>query len=123
MSDPQHPQSPSGYSPLAQAPTQWTLASIASAWIVSMFLAGGLSHPEPEGLGNAEPITRLRIDVNTAGVRELSLLPGVGPVLARRIVSNRERLGHFGSVDDLDRVHGVGKKTIERLGDACEVRR
>ena len=88
-----------------------------------MLLAGGLSRSEPDGSGIAESITQLRIDVNSADVRELSLLPGVGPVLAQRIVSNRERLGDFGSVDDLARVHGVGPKTIERLGDVCEVSR
>ena len=123
MPDPQLPQSPPPYSPLTRTPTQWTLALIASAWILSMLLVGGLSRPEPDGSRIAESITQLRIDVNTAGVRELSLLPGVGPVLARRIVSNRERLGDFGSVDDLARVHGVGPKTIERLGDVCEVSR
>jgi competence ComEA-like helix-hairpin-helix protein len=123
MSDPQLPQSPPGYSPLARTPTQWTLALIASVWIFSMCLAGGMSRPDPSGPGIAESTTLLRIDVNTADARELSLLPRVGPVLARRIVSNRERLGQFGSVEDLIRVHGLGPKTISGLGDVCEVSR
>ena len=61
--------------------------------------------------------------LNTADARELSLLPGVGPMLARRIVENRERLGQFACVDELHRVHGVGPKTLERLGEVCEANR
>ncbi|PYN96545.1 MAG: hypothetical protein DMD91_21105 [Candidatus Rokuibacteriota bacterium] len=42
-------------------------------------------------------------------------LPGVGPVLANRIVSARESDGPFASVDDLRRVSGVGPTRIERF--------
>jgi len=55
------------------------------------------------------------IDLNRATPAELSLLPGVGPVLADRIVRNRERHGGFSSIAEIDRVHGVGDKTIERM--------
>jgi competence protein ComEA len=57
----------------------------------------------------------IQIDLNRAHARELTLLPGVGPVLARRIVENRNRLGPFESVDALARVDGIGDKTIERI--------
>ena len=123
MSGPQLSQIRLEYSPLARTPTQWTLASIAAAWMLSMLLAGGLSRVEPDASKITESTTLLRIDLNTADVRELTLLPRVGPVLARRIVSNREQLGHFGSVEDLARVQGVGPKTIQGLGDVCEVSR
>ncbi len=133
MSDPQLPQcsreySPAEYSPLAQTPVQWTLAMIAAAWMLSMWLGvgwlgGGMSSPQRDAAESSGSATLLRIDVNVADERELSLLPGVGPVLARRIVSNRERQGQFGSVDELQRVHGVGPKTIERLGEVCEANR
>ena len=56
-----------------------------------------------------------RIDLNTASVSELELLPDVGPTLAERIVVDRERLGLFESLDDLDRVEGVGPRTIAGL--------
>ena len=55
------------------------------------------------------------IDVNTAGVDELQLLPGIGEVRARAIVRAREDDGPFGSVDELQRVSGIGPKTVERL--------
>lgn len=55
------------------------------------------------------------IDVNTAGQAELELLPGIGPALARRIIEDREANGAFERVEDLDRVSGIGPKTVERL--------
>lgn len=45
----------------------------------------------------------------------LDLLPGVGPVLATRLVAARREYGRFRSWDDVDRVRGIGPKTIERL--------
>ncbi len=56
-----------------------------------------------------------RIDLNTASASELELLPDVGPTLAARIVDDREQLGPFQSIDDLDRVEGVGPRTIAGL--------
>jgi competence ComEA-like helix-hairpin-helix protein len=58
-----------------------------------------------------------RIDVNTATAAELELLPGIGPALARRIVDDRAERGPFRTLDDLDRVHGIGPRTVERLRD------
>jgi len=56
-----------------------------------------------------------RLDVNEATVDQLERLPGIGPVTAARIVSDRGANGPFLSVDDLDRVKGVGPKTIEKI--------
>lgn len=55
------------------------------------------------------------INVNTASAAELEGLPDIGPVLAARIVADRERNGPFRSVDDLDRVAGIGSATLARL--------
>jgi competence protein ComEA len=46
---------------------------------------------------------------------ELSLLPGVGETLARRIVESRSKHGRFADLDDLRRVRGIGPKTLERI--------
>lgn len=54
------------------------------------------------------------IDVNAAGIEELIRLPGVGAVLAARIVEARE-VERFTSVDDLRRVRGLGPSKFERL--------
>ncbi len=63
----------------------------------------------------------LRLDLNTAGMRELSLLPSVGPTLAARIVENRERWGTFRTVEELGRVHGIGDKSIAAIRPYCYV--
>lgn len=56
-----------------------------------------------------------RIDINTAPEAELMLLPGIGPRLAERVVGNRERHGPFTSLEDLQRVHGIGPRTVEHI--------
>jgi competence protein ComEA len=59
-------------------------------------------------------ITPLVVDVNLASPGLLAALPGVGPVLAERIATERERMP-FGDADDLGRTHGIGPATIARL--------
>lgn len=61
--------------------------------------------------GGAEP----KVRVNTATKEELETLPGIGPTLAAAIVDVRERGGPFRRVEDLQRVPGIGARTIERL--------
>ncbi len=53
--------------------------------------------------------------LSSAPADSLDLLPGVGPVLATRLVAVRRDRGPFRSWDDVDRVRGIGPKTIERL--------
>ena len=64
-----------------------------------------------------------QVDINRATSRDFELLPGIGPVIARRIVESRNDHGAFKSVEDLDRVHGVGRKTIENLRDFLTINR
>jgi competence protein ComEA len=54
------------------------------------------------------------LDLNTATVAELDRLPGIGPVLAARIVAEREKRP-FASVNDLRRVSGIGPKKLDAL--------
>lgn len=55
------------------------------------------------------------VNVNRASTEALSTLPGIGPVLSRRIAAHRRRKGPFGSVQALKRVPGIGERTIGRL--------
>lgn len=55
------------------------------------------------------------IDLNRASAEDLVALPRIGPVLARRIIKERERRGPYRSADDLTRVKGIGPKTVQRL--------
>lgn len=55
------------------------------------------------------------VNVNTATEADLERLPGIGPVLARRIVQHRESRGLFRRLDDLLEVEGIGPKLFRRL--------
>jgi competence protein ComEA len=55
------------------------------------------------------------VDVDRASAAELETLPRVGPVLARRIVADRDSLGPFGSLAGLGRVKGVGDAMLRAL--------
>lgn len=55
------------------------------------------------------------IDLNTAGVAELDLLPGVGEATARAIIEYRTKHGRFRSVEELDRVPGIGPAKLARI--------
>nr|WP_246314516.1 ComEA family DNA-binding protein [Kineococcus aurantiacus] len=61
------------------------------------------------------------VDLNTASAADLDALPGVGEVLAGRIVAWREENGPFTSVDDLGEVQGIGPKVLEDLRDRVRV--
>ena len=52
-----------------------------------------------------------RVNVNTATAAELEALPGIGPVIARRIVEGRP----YRSVEELEQVKGIGKKRLEEI--------
>ncbi|MFN3974257.1 MAG: ComEA family DNA-binding protein [Dehalococcoidia bacterium] len=62
------------------------------------------------------------LDLNTADAQALEALPGIGSVLAQRIVEFRTRYGPFTQVDDLLKVQGIGPKTLERLRPLVTVR-
>jgi competence protein ComEA len=55
------------------------------------------------------------VDLNRADTAELDALPGIGPVLARRIVEYRRQHGPFRRVEELRAVRGVGPRLLERL--------
>ncbi|MCC6876005.1 MAG: helix-hairpin-helix domain-containing protein [Sandaracinaceae bacterium] len=81
--------------------------------------------PEPEAPGApATPLaTGGALDVNTASAADLSLLPRIGPTLARRIVEERDARGPYGSLEELaSRVRGVGPRTVEGLRGLAEAR-
>ena len=63
--------------------------------------AGGAGVSRGAGLGG-------KLNLNRATVNELDGLPGVGPVLAKRIVEYRNTKGNFSSIDELQKVSGIG---------------
>ncbi len=76
--------------------------------------AATLPSPRPSPLqGAGEPTST--VNVNTATEADLERLPGIGPVLARRIVQYREAKGLFRRLDDLLEVEGIGPRLFRRL--------
>lgn len=62
-----------------------------------------------------------RIDINTATPEQFATLPGIGPVLAARIVEHRDRHGGFNQPEELMNVFGVGPKRFEAIRDRITV--
>ena len=95
-----------------------SLIRLSSAVLLTcLVLLGALVFIHPAiPLANSErAFLRTTLDINTATMAELSALPNIGPALAERIVSDRETRGRFDSLADLDRVPGIGPRTIEAL--------
>ena len=73
-----------------------------------------------QGVGGPAAAGDDRVDLNTADSGALDALPGIGPVLAERIVAHRAD-GPFTSVDELTDVSGIGPTLLERLRDLVRV--
>lgn len=61
----------------------------------------------------AQPGATAKLNLNKATAEELVALPGIGPVLAGRIVAHREVHGAFAEVDELLDVEGIGEGKLE----------
>ncbi|RMG50146.1 MAG: hypothetical protein D6723_12745 [Acidobacteria bacterium] len=62
-----------------------------------------------------------RININAASVEQLASLPGIGSVMARRIVEYRKRHGPFQRPEDLLIIEGIGEKRFRALVDYISV--
>jgi len=60
---------------------------------------------------------RYVVNINTATIDELERLPGIGPVMARQIISHRNASGGFKSKEELKDVKGIGDKKFEKIRD------
>ncbi|MGB7055811.1 MAG: helix-hairpin-helix domain-containing protein [bacterium] len=58
---------------------------------------------------------KLELSLNRVSVEELCDLPGIGPVLAERIIRYREQRGRFESLDELKRIKGIGDKLYNKI--------
>lgn len=93
-----------------------TLQDGSQLWIPSTLD----SQPDLNGSA-AEPMgtTRLAssglVDINTANQAELETLSGIGPVLAAEIITYRETEGDFNTIEDLQKVPGIGPATFEKI--------
>jgi competence protein ComEA len=74
-------------------------------------------HSKPQATAVQFPI-----NLNTATAEQLEAIPGIGPVLAQRIIEYRQTHGRFQSVDELLEVRGIGSKRLESMRPYVTVR-
>lgn len=75
-----------------------------------------LSEEDPaESEGPQEVLVEKSININTASLEELDSLPGVGPVIAQRIIDYREANNGFYDIQEIMDVSGIGEKTYAKL--------
>jgi competence protein ComEA len=82
--------------------------ALASALALAIGLASAPGFAEESGLTG-------KVNVNTASVEELTLLPGIGESRAKAVIEARKRRGGFKSVDELLEVKGIGDASLEKL--------
>lgn len=73
-----------------------------------------VNSPKPE-TASPSPSAENPINVNTASREALKALPGIGPALSKRIEAYRSSRGSFQRVEELERVSGIGPKTLATL--------
>ncbi len=82
-----------------------------------------LSKPFVQG-SSSVPVVKKKagpININRASAGELDTLPGIGPVLASRIIDYRKANGPFASVDDLQNVSGIGSAKFAQFKSKVRV--
>ena len=88
-------------------------------------LSGGQTSPSAESSSDSASATHAesgdpaalpdKININTADLDTLTMLPGIGEVLAGRIIEYRESHGDFAAVDELQNVSGIGSAKLEEI--------
>lgn len=90
-------------------------------------IAPTLKPGQPAATAPAAPLVEqpaqasLLININTASQAELELLPGIGPVMAARVIEYRDENGGFEKIEDLLDVSGIGPATFERIKNLITV--
>ena len=88
---------------------------VVAAW---MLMAGPIRlHDELSGPVASEHLAwpDMRLDLNNATAEELTMLPGIGPAFAERIVEFRRERGRISSLEELREISGIGPARLEAM--------
>lgn len=85
------------------------IVAAALALAVTSILSTGVA------FAAAKPAPAGKVNMNTATAEQFTVLPGVGPKLAARIVEHRQKAGSFKTVQELLNVKGIGEKNFEKI--------
>lgn len=108
-----------GLLPEADAASINLAALVSDGQQIAVGVPGAVA-PAP-GAAPSAGVPGSRVNLNTASAGELDALPGIGPVLAERIVAYRTAEGPFTGVDQLDDVPGIGPATAAELAELVTV--
>jgi len=102
-------------SPEASAPPDWKAPMITGESVSGYHLESqeGRLPGSKSGIGPKTP-GRV-IDPNLASKKDLETLPGIGPVMAQRIIDYRRAHGPYKKIEDLRKVSGIGRKKLEKM--------
>ena len=107
-------------SPEAIAPPDWEAAMTAGKSVSGTHLESQEGRL-PGSKSDIQPKTPGRvIDPNLASKEDLETLPGIGPVLAQRIIDYRRAHGPYKKIADLRKVSGIGPKKLEKIKTLCD---
>jgi competence ComEA-like helix-hairpin-helix protein len=125
-----NPDRKGGNSTNAHRKPRFALLRVISVIVLSLFACSCVRLPRkqtetistfPQSTARDQTATPNRININTAPVGELEQLPGVGKVLAERIVTHREQYGPFRRAEHLMMVRGFSDSKFRKLRDLVTV--
>ena len=105
----------------ASLPGKTTTHPSASSQAISPEANDQQSGNMPHVMASSNQTNAQRININTAPIRELERLPGIGKGLAERIVDHRERFGPFRRTEHLIIVRGISDHRFRNLQDMITV--
>ncbi|HQU32035.1 MAG: helix-hairpin-helix domain-containing protein [Planctomycetia bacterium] len=103
-----------------------TIYFLATTLFIGSIIKAGMDYhwwlPKTEIVSSLKPEDiKIKFDINTCPWHELVLLPALGETKAKAIVAYRERHGNFTTLDDLDKVKGMGASVIAAIRDYITV--
>ena len=60
---------------------------------------------------------KLIININTASETDLQKVPGIGPTIAKKIITYRKQNGKFNAIEDIQNVSGIGNSKFSKIKD------